>query len=317
MINRRKYLLPSIGAVLIAVLLIIAAGVALAGCELLGAGDGITTDDTTGVEFGPSVPDTAARIPSASIKDDYASPPPRADDDWPGEWGFFSEANQRYHRWKFFLYWGPREDWIVDEAGLIRGLENALAKWNEFEVLMDPRPHIDPKQLPPGADKFNVAVNKQFKENVIFMRYWIPEDLGPNGKLTVAKWQDATKLLARKTAYDNAKAYFENMLLEIKQSPYYDYVITEANGSTRPSPIKIMYGRIEAFIKEGSGVTYSNLADFWWYEPRDFGITSDVPSTSSVSIDYRKSSPLYEIYFGFIPEANSTNYFSPANAQYK
>ena len=71
--NRRKSLLPYISAGIIAVLLIIAAGAALAGCEQIGAGIDLSTDPAR-VEVGPSVPGgTPAKIPVATVIDSYAS----------------------------------------------------------------------------------------------------------------------------------------------------------------------------------------------------------------------------------------------------
>ena len=193
---------------------------------------------------------------------------------------------------------------------------------------MEPRPILG--SVPSTADRvdypagnniniFDVAADKKLKDNVVFMRYWLPgEPYGPGGKLTVAAWQNPDYRQYRETAYTAARMYFRDMLAEIKQSPYYDARVTDADG-TRNSPLKPLYTRIANFIAEGSNVNhaspYMNLDDFYWYAPGDFG--AEVPSTTSVSIDPVRSDPLYEIYFGFIPDADYENYINPNKALYQ
>jgi hypothetical protein len=291
----------------------------LAGCEQTGA---VTTPDTVVPApenpppeivppvYGPESPE--ALIPVATIVDSDGGA------DWwcPGDW---AQEIGDYRRWQYVLKW-VQEPAGVSTADIVAALNDVFDKWREFEMLMDPRPHIDYSKKLSSGDYFDVAVNKQLKDGVVFQRYWPPEPYGPGGKLTVAAWQDLGQLPYRGTAYTAARTYFRGMLAEIKQSPYYDVRITDAGG-TGPSPLKPLYTHIANFIAEGSDVNhappYMNLEDFYWCEPGDLGTFSEVPSTTSVSIDLRMSDPLYEIYFGFIPDADYENYINPATALYQ
>jgi hypothetical protein len=310
------------------ILLVLAIGVfSLWGCE--------QTADTTTTETVVPAPENP---PPEIVPPVYVPEAPEmlipvatlVDSDGGADWwcpGYWAKEIGDYRRWQYVLKWVPEPDG-ASTADVVAAMNDVFDKWMKYEALMDPRPtrgSVSPSGdgiiRGPLADSiFDVAVNKKLKDGVVFMRYWLSEPYGPGGKPTVAAWWNPEYRSYRETAYTAARMYFRDMLAEIKQSPYYDARVTDADG-TRNSPLKPLYTRIANFIAEGSNVNhaspYMNLDDFYWYAPGDFGTASEVPSTTSVSIDPRRSDPLYEIYFGFIPDADWENYINPATALYQ
>jgi hypothetical protein len=289
--------------------------------------EGIDISNTPDIEVsgGGTVPKAPAAppvlIPVATVIDNYASGilgSQRAEDWWPGYWddraGIWT-----YRRWKYILQWQEAEP--SDEERIAAAMDDALAKWIDYELLIDPRPTLGSivagKVIRTAPDIFDVAVNKKLKDGVVFMRYI---DLYmfdyTRGPASVENWRalNATYFSYRPAAYNDALKYFQDILARIAQSPYKD---------DADSPLSKLYTRIANFIKKGpkevpndflgyDGTAWAQGNDgFYWYDP-----VSGNPSTTSVSIDPQYSGPLYEIYFGFMPETNGMNYEYPDRALY-
>jgi hypothetical protein len=215
--NRRKYILPYIGAVFIAVFLIIAAGAALAGCVQIGAGGiDIIKPPDTGVDVGGPVPgDSSAKIPVAH----------------------FNAADGTNAA--FTITWdgkaaGDTDDQIVPE------LQKFLAQWDAYTALFNSLPRAsDGTYLNVVTQNGVLALDNPTMGKVILKRWW-PKDQ----TLTHTAWIAPAGYTQRVAGFRAATTAIQAVMDELKGSPYHGKVFS----GERISPLTTAVDKMEAFI---------------------------------------------------------------------
>jgi hypothetical protein len=219
-------------------------------------------------------------------------------------------AGREVERWQFVREWkneGPRTDAQIEAA-----LTDVYNEWQIWKQAFDPLPYFSSgagdytgpnKYVPPEESNWNneneigygatMRLNQTDKLKINFARYWPPASKVPSGLtkyLSKESWNDTVKSLPpRITAYNTVKAEIEAIMADLEASLLYPVTVT-LGGNTFQA-LQEVRDDLADVIKVGAGAVTGNLTKFEWNNP-----------DKKVSINSNTSGPLYEAYFGFVPD---------------
>jgi hypothetical protein len=237
----------------------------------------------------PPPPPLPKGIPVASIRDSNGNEPAAG----------VTSGNYRFEiKWEEYDYTEP-----LDSAENITALQAASTKWGEYKNLLEARPFYPPRPPLPwvgglgglggSSNTFDVWYepstgvykldNNPGMMQLVIQRFWLPAW----GTLTTANW--AAHRADRVAAFKKARAQIETLMATVKASPFYDVVAPNTK-----EYLHDLHDAMEQFIRVPASGLYTD------YGPWTAGNLAS--SGSSRYTTKLPSYPLYELYFGHIPE---------------
>jgi hypothetical protein len=207
------------------------------------------------------------------------------------------EPGKTFGNYQFSLEWQGYSD-DVNSSANIETLKDTYKKWKEYESFVDARPFYPPSggtiekdYKVWTTDATPLLKNYTSGKQLVIQRYWSPAW----GTLNKANW--TTHLVDRKTAFEAAKEQIEKQIAQIKESDFYGV----KDSVTNKYPLHDLADAMQAFIKVPATAPYTDRGA---WEAADRNGEETIWNTA-------KTGPLYELYFGHIPE--TTEYVEPGH----
>jgi hypothetical protein len=185
-------------------------------------------------------------------------------------------------------------------------LKTTSDEWNDFVAASDPLPFLvvsggQSKQYAVWTESNGTMVlnNSGATGNLVIPRYWEPAW----GTLTVGTWPGTNA--QRKAAFLEAKGKIEALMADMKASGFYEVSYTE--DGKQVFPLKDLHASMGDFIKvPTTGTLYTDRGPWG---------ADDWDNRGGTQLHPTKTGPLYELYFGHIPERDEY-YLQSDDAEY-